>query len=365
MQTKQEKSHTEAANEHTYEFYMDAVTSSANIDACIAAYAAGNQIQWIWRHMLGRLDEWHDYDERYDAPPVKDGNVAWRIKPPGNLRRVLASENDVNVAAEAGQSLQWRRKGNTGLWQDFDPRLDTAPKFSDVVWRIKPVARAGDVILHDAALKAMEAVELDYFRSVTDVGAHPLVMLVWNDLRIRVGLPELRVEHLAAHDGESYKVPDGSLLIAETHGTTQREEEDWIDGSPDAQVFLQARQIQGRTRAGDVVIMAPSSSPGRGATERHYDIMAYRLLNIPRIPLGPSDIPPRSVLRHYQWQPTSWRIPREVNEFGVHWLSDAGSPACTHTFELLMYQGWLIQREPGGPWQPCCKLPPIQTTTAS
>lgn len=68
-----------------------------------------------------------------------------------------------------------------------------------------------------------------------------------------------------------------------------------------------------------------------------------------RVPLCEDDVPPLSVFRHKEWNKGSWRVPKEVNQFGVHWVHG------THSWEFLMEQEWLIKR-PNEGWGPCFKL---------
>lgn len=77
-----------------------------------------------------------------------------------------------------------------------------------------------------------------------------------------------------------------------------------------------------------------------------------------RVPLDPEDVPPGSVFRHPQWAAASYRVPKEVNEYGV-----GGIAARYHAFKDLMDDGWLINRpnkrfaSSGMPseWEPCWK----------
>ncbi len=68
----------------------------------------------------------------------------------------------------------------------------------------------------EAAIAELIAkVEADHFRTVTDTGANPNAMVVWNALRRAAGLPGLSKDDLPAHDEtrDQYVCPKGSRLL--------------------------------------------------------------------------------------------------------------------------------------------------------
>lgn len=66
--------------------------------------------------------------------------------------------------------------------------------------------------------------------------------------------------------------------------------------------------------------------------------VGWRYADEPRfVALGPEDVPPGSVFKHHQWKESSFRYPKEVNEYGVHWTGDGtvnSQPHNTHKFSL-------------------------------
>ncbi len=61
----------------------------------------------------------------------------------------------------------------------------------------------------------MAKVESAHFRTVTDTGANPNAMVIWNALRRAAGLPGLSKDDLPAHDEtrDQYVCPEGSRLL--------------------------------------------------------------------------------------------------------------------------------------------------------
>lgn len=69
--------------------------------------------------------------------------------------------------------------------------------------------------MNETLIEAMRKVEAAHFRTVSDTGASPQALTVWNALRAAVGLPRIWREDLPEWDAEKkqYVRPERSNLL--------------------------------------------------------------------------------------------------------------------------------------------------------
>lgn len=79
----------------------------------------------------------------------------------------------------------------------------------------------------------------------------------------------------------------------------------------------------------------------------------YRLKPTPkRVPLGPDDVPPGSVIRDKSWTCSKWVAIIQCDELGVWW--HCCDRARSQVWASLV-EGWEISRDNGKTWLPCWK----------